>query len=112
MSIHRPVYWTFRNGKAFNMDLKIVHISRNQLDRKEADARALWENVLKPKWEKRSRARAEGLVTKLPGDGKMFFPEFTAQQEVQKSVEKIEISIEVSGNNLSIRWGKSNGEKQ
>jgi hypothetical protein len=51
------------------MDLKVVHISRNQHDRKEADARALWENVLKAKWEKRSRARAEGLLTKLPGYG-------------------------------------------
>jgi hypothetical protein len=94
------------------MDLKVAHICRNQHDRKEADARALWENILKPKWEKRSRARAEGLVIKPPRHGKMFFPVFTTRQEGPKSVEKIEIVIEVSGNNLSIRCGNSNKEKK
>jgi hypothetical protein len=88
------------------MDLKVIHISRKTLDRKEADVRALWENILKPNWEKRFRARAEGLVTKLTG------PEFTTRREVLKSGEKIEIVIEVSGNNLSIRCGKSNGDKK
>lgn len=94
------------------MDLKVVHISRNQHDRKEADARALWENVLKPKWEKRSRTRAEGFLTKLPRHGEMFFPVFDTRQEGRKSVEKIEVVIEVTGNNLSIRCGKCNGEKK
>jgi hypothetical protein len=47
------------------MDLKVIHITRKRLDRKEADVRALWENVLKPKWEKRFRARAEELVTEV-----------------------------------------------
>jgi hypothetical protein len=91
------------------MDMKVVHITRKKLNRKEADVRELWENVLKPKWEK--RARAEGLVTKLTGRGRLLAPEFTAQQEVRKSVEKIEIVIEVGGNNLTIKRATISGDK-
>jgi len=94
------------------MEPKVIHITRKRLDRREADVRALWENVLKPKWEKRFRARAEGLVTKLTRNERISPPEFTTRQEVLKSVVKIEIVIVVSDNNLIIRCGKSNGDKK
>ena len=36
------------------MGLKLVHINRPELSRK-AEAKAMWENVLKPKWEEQVR---------------------------------------------------------
>jgi hypothetical protein len=93
------------------MDLKVFHITKKRLDRKKADVSELWENVLKPKWEKRCRARAERLVTKLTINGSILVSEFTTQQEVRKSVEKIEIVIEVGGNNLSIKCATISGDK-
>ena len=93
------------------MDLKVFHITKKRLDRKKADVSELWENVLKPKWEKRSRARAEGLVTKLTINDSILASEFAGQREAPKSVEKIKIVIEIGGNNLTIKRATISGDK-
>lgn len=46
------------------MGLKIVHINKRDIAQ-EAEVKALWENVLKPKWEAQARLRAERLADKL-----------------------------------------------
>lgn len=46
------------------MALKVVHINRERLDL-EADAMALWENVLKPKWEAQARRLADEVLAEL-----------------------------------------------
>jgi hypothetical protein len=48
------------------MGLKVVYIDRREIS-KDADARALWENVLKPKWEQLARERGEKLLAELKG---------------------------------------------
>ena len=50
------------------MPLKIVHIDKDGLDQ-DAEVRAFWENVLKPKWEAKAKADAEKLFTKLRHEG-------------------------------------------
>ncbi|MDO6430922.1 hypothetical protein Q4E93_10010 [Flavitalea sp. BT771] len=46
------------------MALKVVHITKQETIIREAEARALWEDVLKPKWEAQARLRAEKLFAK------------------------------------------------
>jgi len=48
------------------MGLKIVHINRIRVS-KDAEARAMWENILKPKWEQQARERGEKLLAELKG---------------------------------------------
>ena len=48
------------------MGLKVVHINTDEI-RKDAAAKALWENVLKPKWEAKARERGEKLLEELTG---------------------------------------------
>jgi hypothetical protein len=48
------------------MGLKVVHINRLEV-RKDAEAKAMWENVLKPKWEQQARERGEKLFAELNG---------------------------------------------
>jgi hypothetical protein len=48
------------------MGLKVVHINRAEVS-KQAEAKALWENVLKPKWDKQARERGTRLLTELTG---------------------------------------------
>lgn len=57
------------------MALKIVHIGDQDKLRREAEVRAFWEEVLKPKWEAEARMRAEKLYAKFqpcddPGAGR------------------------------------------
>ena len=50
------------------MALKVVHITKQEDIVREAEARALWEDVLKPKWQEQARLKAEKLFAKLyPG---------------------------------------------
>jgi hypothetical protein len=50
------------------MALTVVHINR-QATELEANARALWEKVLKPKWDDKARAEADKLFSKIkPGE--------------------------------------------
>jgi len=46
------------------MALKVVHITKQETITREAEARALWEDVLKPKWEAEARMKAEKLFAK------------------------------------------------
>jgi hypothetical protein len=48
------------------MGLKVVHINTAEVW-KEAEAKALWENVLKPKWEEQARERGAKLLAELTG---------------------------------------------
>jgi hypothetical protein len=48
------------------MGLKVVHINREEVC-KDAEAKAMWENVLKPKWEKQARERGAKLLAELKG---------------------------------------------
>jgi hypothetical protein len=48
------------------MGLKVVHIDRVQLS-KTAEGKAMWENVLKPKWEDQAQARGARLLAELTG---------------------------------------------
>ena len=48
------------------MGLRIVHINRVELSKK-AEAKAMWENVLKPKWDAKARERALKLRAELMG---------------------------------------------
>ena len=93
------------------MGLKVIHIDRKKLDL-ENEARSLWENVLKPKWEKRSYARAEKLMTELRRDGKALTSGFTTQSEKIESGEKLKIVIEVDGNKLNITCINKNEVKK
>jgi hypothetical protein len=46
------------------MALKVVHINKERRDL-DAEAWALWENVLKPKWEAQARRLAEEVLAEL-----------------------------------------------
>ena len=48
------------------MALKVVHINTVEV-RKDAEAKALWENILKPKWEEQARERGAKLLAELTG---------------------------------------------
>ena len=48
------------------MGLKVVHINTVEV-RKDVEVRAMWENVLKPKWEEQARERGEKLLAELKG---------------------------------------------
>jgi hypothetical protein len=48
------------------MGLKVVHIDRREIS-KDAEAKAMWENVLNPKWEQQARERGEKLLAELKG---------------------------------------------
>lgn len=48
------------------MGLKVVHINRVEVS-KHAEAKALWDNVLKPKWEEQARVRGAKLLAELTG---------------------------------------------
>lgn len=53
------------------MALKVVHINRKALDQDKA-AKELWENVLKPKWEARFKAKAEKLLAEWKANPSAF----------------------------------------
>jgi hypothetical protein len=46
------------------MGLKVVHINRVELSKK-AEAKAMWENILKSKWEDQARDRGTKLLAEL-----------------------------------------------
>jgi len=48
------------------MGLKVVHINREEVC-KDAEAKAMWETVLKPKWEQQARERGAKLLAELKG---------------------------------------------
>lgn len=48
------------------MALKIVHINKKDLGR-QAEVKAFWENVLKPKWEAKVIQRGEKIRAELMG---------------------------------------------
>jgi|GEM_PF-4453255 len=52
------------------MGLKIVHINKEVLCR-EAEAKTMWETVLKPKWEEQARERGAKLMLELKGNPQM-----------------------------------------
>jgi len=84
------------------MDLKVIYINRKKLDL-ENEARELWEQVLKPKWERRFRECAEKLLISPEVHGDTSAKEFTIRKETIEPSEKLEIVIEVDGNRLNIR---------
>lgn len=84
-----------------DMGLKIIHIDRRKIDF-EVRAREFWETVLKPKWEKRSRAQAEKLRANLIRDSKVSTPGFTTQKERIVRGEEMKIVIDLDGNSLNI----------
>lgn len=50
------------------MGLIVAHINR-EATTLEANAKALWEKVLKPKWDGKARAEADKLFSKIkPGE--------------------------------------------
>jgi hypothetical protein len=50
------------------MALRVVHINRETISR-EAEVKALWEEVLHPKWDAQARIKAQKLFCKLrPGE--------------------------------------------
>lgn len=48
------------------MGLKVVHINKVEVI-KDAEAKAIWENVLKPKWNEQARERGTKLAAELKG---------------------------------------------
>jgi hypothetical protein len=46
------------------MGLRVVYIDRAKLS-KNLEAKAMWENVLKPKWEEQARERGAKLLAEL-----------------------------------------------
>lgn len=84
------------------MALKVIHIDRQALNR-EAKAKALWENVLKPKLERRARERGGKLMMILKTKENALRQEFSFNKETSKPGEILEIVIEVDGNKLNIR---------
>jgi hypothetical protein len=48
------------------MGLKVVHINKKEI-LKDAETKAMWENVLKPKWEEQARERGAKLLAELTG---------------------------------------------
>lgn len=52
--------------EACRMSLKVVHINRAEVS-KEAEAKAMWDNVLKLKWEEQARERGAKLLAELTG---------------------------------------------
>lgn len=101
---------TVKYFELLEMILKVIHIDRRKIDF-ESKARELWETVLKPKWEKRSSARAGKLTAELIRDGKNTTPEFITKKERIVPGEKLKILIEVDGNNLNITRLTKNGVK-
>jgi hypothetical protein len=87
------------------MALKVVHINRKELSH-EAQVRSFWEDVLKPKWEKRARERGETFKMELQSHGKPSPGGFVTKQETLKSGEKLKIVIEINGNNLNIKCNR------
>ena len=49
------------------MVLKVVHINKKAVV-KDAEAKAMWENVLKPKWDQQARERGARLLAELRGE--------------------------------------------
>ncbi len=60
------------------MALKVVHIIKRETIAQEAEARAFWEDVLKPKWEAEARIKAEKLFAK-------HYPNFRPEQTTGNS---------------------------
>lgn len=102
--------YTFKYLKAFKTGLKVIHINRKKLDL-ENEARLLWENVLKPKWEMRFSARADKLKAELISNGKNLPPEFISKNETIELDENRKIVIEIDGNKLNISHVSKNGVK-
>jgi hypothetical protein len=48
------------------MGLRVVHINRAELSKK-AEAKVMWEKILKPKWEEQARDRGAKLLAELKG---------------------------------------------
>jgi hypothetical protein len=48
-------------------------MNRDAIDREKA-VKEFWENVLKPKWDARDKARAEKLFAKLKADPSLLDP--------------------------------------
>ena len=63
------------------MALKVVYINRKELNLK-AEANAFWENVLKPKWEKRDRESAKKFLLELQSGGKLRWPNSRGQKNL------------------------------
>jgi hypothetical protein len=62
------IVMTIAADKLLRMALKVVHITKQETIIRDAEARALWEDVLKPKWQEQARHRAEALFAKAyPG---------------------------------------------
>ena len=70
------------------MALKVIHIDRKKLNL-QAEAHALWENVLKPKWEKRDREGAEKFLRELKSGSKCPPQKFTTQLETKKTGQNL-----------------------
>jgi len=49
-----------------SVGLKVVHINTAEVS-KQAAAKAMWETVLKPKWEEQARERGVKLLAELRG---------------------------------------------
>ena len=79
---------TIRYSELLDMGLKLIHIDRGKIDF-EARAREFRETVLKPKWDVRSRERAEKLMAKIIRDSKTSTPEFITPKERIVRGEKI-----------------------
>ncbi len=84
------------------MDLKVIHIDRKKLDLQN-EARILWEEVLKPKWDKRSLEHAEKLLRYLKAHGNSSSKEFNLREQFIEPSEKLKIVIEVDRNRLNIK---------
>jgi len=56
------------------MALKVVHINKLTIEQEKA-AKELWENVLKPKWEARNKAKAEKLFAEWKANPAAFLPD-------------------------------------
>jgi hypothetical protein len=84
------------------MALKVIHIDRQALNR-EAEAKAFWGNVLKPKLERRARERGGKLMMILKTKENTLRQGFSFNKETSIPGEILEIVIEVDGNKLNIR---------
>jgi len=67
------------------MALKVVHINKGRIDF-EAEAEALWLNVLKPKWEAQARRLADEVLAELRA-GKVP-PPTPQEQKVSRKKQK------------------------
>jgi hypothetical protein len=73
-------------GFGGNIALKVIHIDRQALNR-EAEAKAFWENVLKPKLERRARERGEKLMMILKTKENALRQDFPSIQRHQNLVK-------------------------